>query len=611
MVLACLVFVAACSTADESVPTAPATSTTALDSVPTTQGSAPSTSPSTTTQVVQLSYTPTIDPGPCPFDEPVATSPQCGTIAVPEDRTDPTGRQVVLAVAIFPPQSGEESRPPLVYLEGGPGGEILEAIPFAYSTVIEPLNDDRSVVVFDQRGTGYSEPSLACPETEQLTFDLLADLLETEELTQRRLDALAPCQARWAAEGIDLGQYNSAASAADVDDIRRALGYLTWDLYGVSYGTRLALTIMRDHPDGIRSVVLDSTYPPEVDGVASILETADRALNEFYQACVADTGCSAAYGDIESLLFEVIASLNDEPVQISVGGLFTGDRYAVVLDGDSVLDLVFQSLYSEELLIAIPEMLADIRDGRYLKVEFLVALVLANQRFFAIGQNFSVQCNEEVAFADPAAVDAATQRFPQLVSLVEGAFTQSAYAFEFCALWGTGVGDAIEAEPVFSDIPALVVAGQFDPITPPSFGRAVADRLENGYFVEYPGLGHGVAAVEGCPISVTLSFLDDPTSAPDVSCAASMPPARFTVYLDDTSVELVEVAVNLLGEGREPSSQPPGRTWGLERSIGLVREPTKPLSWSKAIGVSQSSNWYSSCLGQSSVRTELWKRSIP
>ena len=467
---------------------------------------------------------------------------------MPEDRTDPTGRQVVLAVAIFPPQSGEESRPPLVYLEGGPGGEILEAIPFAYSTVIEPLNADRSVVVFDQRGTGYSEPSLACPETEQLTYDLLDDLLETEELTQRRLDALAPCQARWAAEGIDLGQYNSAASAADVDDIRRALGYQTWDLYGVSYGTRLALTIMRDHPDGIRSVVLDSTYAPEVDGVASIPETADRALNELCQACVADTGCSAAYGDIESLLFEVIALLNDEPVQISVGDLFTGDRYAVVLDGDSVLDLVFQSLYSEELLIAIPEMLADIRDGRNLKVEFLVALVLANQRFFAIGQNFSVQCNEEVAFADPAAVDAATQRFPQLASLVEGAFTQSAYAFEFCALWGAGVGDAIEAEPVFSDIPTLVVAGQFDPITPPSFGRAVADRLENSYFVEYPGLGHGVAAVEGCPISVTLSFLDDPTIAPDVSCAASMPPARFTVYLDDTAVELVEVAVNLLGE---------------------------------------------------------------
>ena len=253
------------------------------------------------------------------------------------------------------------------------------------------------------------------------------------------------------------------------------------------------------------------------------------------------------YGDIDELLFAVIDSLNETPASISVADLFTGTRHEAILDGDTVLDLVFQSLYSEDLLTQIPEMLADLRDGSYLKAEQLISLVVANQEFFAIGQNFSVQCHEEVAYSDPDAVALALVEFPHLASLVEGAFTQSVYAFEFCEAWGAGIGHPIEADPVFSAIPTLVTAGQFDPITPPSFGRAVADRLENAYFVEYRGVGHGVAAIAGCPLSVTLAFLADPTVEPDTSCADSMSPARFTVYTGDTSVELVEVAIELFG----------------------------------------------------------------
>lgn len=492
-------------------------------------------------------YEPMAEIALCRFDEPIGTDPECYTVTVPEDRSDPSGRQVTLAVAVFPATNGDDGDPPVVYLEGGPGGEILETITFAYEPVFATLNRNRALVLFDQRGTGFSEPSLACDELTDLAFDLLAEDLEVDEITRLRLDALAPCRDRWAADGIDLSHYNSAASAADAADIREALGYEEWDLYGVSYGTRLALTIMRDQPEGVRSVILDSTYPPEIDGVAFIPETADRALTELYAACTADAVCSATYGDLEDLLFRVVDDLNATPADISVRDVFTGQSYQAILTGDDVLGVTFQALYSDELLREIPEMLLDAEDGIFFKMELIISIVLANQQFFAIGQNFSVQCHEEVPFSTPEAVAATASAFPRLAALTEGAFTQSGYAFEFCPTWGAGVGADYENDPVVSSIPTLVVAGQFDPITPPEFGAAVASRLENATFIEYPALGHGVATFEGCPVIITLRFLDDPTAPVDASCVAEMPPVSFTVFTGDTSVTLESVTTESEG----------------------------------------------------------------
>ncbi len=531
----------ACSSApaDDTTPT----SGLALPSVTSTEAS-------TASSVVEPGETegPMFDPGRCPFDAPDGTSPICGTVTVPENREDPDGASVTLAVARFPARNDNATAPPLVYLEGGPGGEILEAIGFAYEPIFRDLNESRELILFDQRGTGFSEPALGCQELVDLGFELLDEVVPTEELIPLRLDALQPCVERWQAAGIDLSQYNSAASASDVADLRRALGVDEWDLYGVSYGTRLALTVMRDHPEGVRSVILDSTYPPEVDGVSSILGTADRALDELYAGCAAQETCQEAFGDLEELLFDVVDTLNAEPASAVVTDLFTLDRYDAVIDGDTVLDLVFQALYSEDLFADVPQMLQDLADGSTLKAELLLSLLLANQEFFAIGQNFSVQCHEEVPYGDPAAAESVVDEFPRLASLVDGAFTQSSYAFEFCEQWNAGVGDPIEALPVVSDIPTLVVAGQYDPITPPAFGEAVAERLANATFVEYPGLGHGVATGDGCPLSITLSFLDDPAGPIDASCVETMPPASFRVLGAPGEVTLQETEIEMLGE---------------------------------------------------------------
>ena len=563
----CMIVLAGCgSDSEESEPPSqpvesrlPTSTTLPGTAPPTTAGDGEAPPSPTAASTVERSvategYQPVFTTGSCPFQRPAGTDPTCGRLTVPENRDQPTGRQIELAVAIFPARL-TDSHPPVVYLEGGPGGEALESLPFSYETLFEFLDQERTVIVFDQRGVGHSNPSLSCPELLDLTYELLDEDIPNEEYVARELEVIDGCREGWLTEGVDLGNYNSAESAADVADLRVALGYGEWDLYGVSYGTRLALTVMRDHPEGIRSVILDSTYPPEVDGVASFLPGASRSFTELFDACASDPRCSSTYGDLEALLYSAVESLNTDPAEMWVIDFLTFEGYPALLDGDTLLALVYQGLYSDLIIPGLPQMVADAADGHYFKAQALMSLFLLNQAFFSVGHFLSVQCHEEVPFSDPAAVEARTREHRRLAPLVDGALVQSYEAPGFCRRWGAGTADPIENQAVESDIPSLVLAGRFDPITPPEFGRGVAERLENAWYVEFPTLGHGVTATEGCPQSVTLAFLDDPRTQPDTSCVSGMESIVFDVFDPAPDVRLVENRVGshsvLVPEGWE------------------------------------------------------------
>lgn len=509
-----------------AAPAAASTASTAAPSPAAPSTAAPAAGGPANTTVAAGGYEVSFTWEECPFGPLPDADPRCGYLSVPEDRSRPEEGRIRLAAAVFPARS-EEIHPPVVYLEGGPGGEALESLPFSYETLVKPLDDERTVIVFDQRGVGYSEPSLSCPEIRLLTFDLLAEDLPDDEWLARYTAVLRECREQWVSRGADLSDFNSAASAADVADLRLALGHPRWDLYGVSYGTRLALTVMRDHPEGIRSVVLDSAYPHQVDEIALTLRGAAGALDELFSACAADPQCSSAYGDLESLLFSTVDRLDDSPAEIEVIDYFTFRTYPALLDGGGLLSLVFLALYSEWSFPQIPRALAEIQDGRYSSAEELLSLFLANSAFLSIGLNVTIGCREEVPFSDPGLVSSELEAHPRLAPLIEGSLFELGNASEFCVAWGAGKADPIENRPVTSSIPALVMAGRFDPITPPDYGRRTAEHLGNAWLVEFPTLAHGVSTVEGCPRSIMLDFLADPFVEPDDACLADMPRVQF------------------------------------------------------------------------------------
>jgi pimeloyl-ACP methyl ester carboxylesterase len=401
---------------------------------------------------------------------------------------------------------------PVIKLAGGPGSSGLETAGYLLSKGMDAVLDRHDFVVFDQRGTGYSQPRLDCPERVEITPTLLGGGLSSQESQQAILDAFRGCRERLIAEGTDLSAYNSAASAADIVDLKSALGVDQWNLYGLSYGTRLALTLMRDHPEAVRSAVLDSVYPLQVNLYTALAPNAERAFNVFFARCAADPNCNTSYPDLRKVFYQLVDQLNAQPIPVSVSVASGTQR--VRLDGGLLIDVLFDGLYNPAVTATMPRMIYNIRGAEYAILRQRLALYFESTT--ALGMQMAVQCSEEIPFSLPQEAYAAAQGVqPQIAAY----YPQSVQPlFDVCTEWTTTPPDPRENLPVHSDIPALVLAGDGDPITPPDWGRMVAGDLSHAYFHEFPGNGHWVARSSPCAVQMALAFWENPTVDPGSIC---------------------------------------------------------------------------------------------
>lgn len=476
---------------------------------------------------------PSFETFPCPFMAMGNYRVECGTVQVPENRADPSSRTIKLAVAVF--RGSGPAADPVFYLEGGPGGHSVGVMgPVFPFVALRDLLEGRDVVLFDQRGVGLSTPNLDCTELTELSYAILDQQLSFEESDALSSAALLDCRERLVSEGVDLRFYNSAASAADINDIRLALGYEQINLYGISYGTRLALTTMRDYPQILRSVVLDSVYPPEASLVEAIVN-ADRAFSELYAACAADAACSAAVPDLRTLLFATVESLNAEPVMLEVTALPGGGRYDVLLTGDVLLSSLFSSMYQTTIIPTLPQMLLDISAGNYDGIRLLLGLFVELAKRISYGMYTSVQCAEEMPFTTQEEAALLLEQYSDYRAAAGSLAAPGIFAA--CAAWGLDAPDPIENLRVESDIPTLLISGGLDPITPPAWADSAALGLPNSHVYTVAGGGHGSSLTESCPGSLVAAFLDNPSAAPDASCLDEIV-VRFSMAGDAVEIEL-------------------------------------------------------------------------
>ena len=451
----------------------------------------------------------------CRFTPPSGWEVDCGDLIVPEIHSQPDGRTISLHVAILRTESDNPAPDPIVYLEGGPGGSSLESAQYIFPS-FGPFLTNRDVIFFDQRGVGLSEPSLNCLEFQKLAYQTIQEDLSLDEEATLATEAAMVCRDHLLRQSVNPAAYTSAENAADLNDLRLALGYEEWNLYGVSYGTKLALTTMRDFPDGIRSVVLDSTYPLQVDAYAEMSANASRAFRVLFDGCAADATCNYAYPDLETVFFDLVQQLNAAPANVSIDTInhFTHQPVeSALIDGDSFVDVFFGALYVSEIIPFLPEMIYDIRDGDYELLGLITEHSLLPSNFFSGGMHFSVQCGEEVLFSSQEEGAVAGEVYPELQS-----WADSDPIFTICQSWGAKEADPIENEPVVSDIRTLILAGEYDPITPPAWGELVDADLSNSVYFEFPDIGHGASFSSECALGITLGFFDDPTIEPDGSC---------------------------------------------------------------------------------------------
>lgn len=434
----------------------------------------------------------------------------CGYLTVPERHGEPDGPTIELAVVIINSTNPNPAPDPLVMLQGGPGGSTIDS--FTETMLGSELRADRDIVLFDQRGTLYSNPALQCDETLDLLLRTIDQQLSDDEEERLYQEALAVCHARLVRQGIDLADFDSIENAADIAALRAALGYEQFNLYGVSYGTLLALHAMRDYADGLRSVILDAVVPTQTNYILQAPSSQNRAFNELFRACAADPSCNAAYPNLERVFYDLVQAWDAQPVRIPLTDPDTGTTYQAVADGDVLLDGLFQMLYVTQLIPALPTMIYDLRDGDYAFFGRIYALLLFD-RTFSQGMYYSVICAEDADF-QPEDVPLAGVR----PKIAEDAERDAAAFVETCRAWDVPPLDPIVDVPVSSDIPTLVLNGRFDPITPPAFGEAAAQTLSRNYVFTFPNTGHGALTDSDCAIKIARAFLAAPQQTPQADC---------------------------------------------------------------------------------------------
>ena len=494
--------------------------TTPVTTIPTQASTQPSTQPIKPTANFRVAA--------CPF--PLGTgivdgqTIRCGYVTVPESRQNPNGAKVQLAVAIFKSPNVQNDVSPVVRLEGGPGGPSLDNwARYITSSNLSTFVFHHDLIMFDQRGTGYSTPSLKCPEILQLQYDTLNIHLSAATSEQMELQAVQTCHDRLLKAGVDLNAFNVQENAADVHDLIQALGYKQANLYGVSYGTRLALTTMRLYPSVIRSVVLDSVYPPQ-ENRTSLPSSAQRVFNVLFQGCAANTSCATQYPQLDNVFYQLVTTLNANPVHFQTTNAVTGKNYNVVMAGDDFVFVLFSALYASQLIPALPKMIFQVRDKDY----SILSQVYGEVEFddtFSDGMFYSDECSEDWSFLTQNDINSSMQGVtPQIQPALKSSLQQE---YDSCHIWNVQKAPAVQKQAVVSAIPTLVLTDEYDPITPPANGKQAAQTLKHSYYFLFPGLGHGAEYNAPCVNSIISAFDDTPTQQPSGACIATMGEPNF------------------------------------------------------------------------------------
>ncbi len=424
---------------------------------------------------------------PCRL-EGLASQAQCGTYEVFEDRAAKSGRKLPLRVVVVPALAAQPEPDPLVLLAGGPGQAASRV---QVLLALERIRRKRDIVLVDQRGTGDSNP-LEC-EPHPLEAGLAARFDDSGAV-----EKLRRCREGWAA---DVRHYTTPNAMDDLDEVRAALGYDKVNLWGVSYGTRAALVYLRQHPQRVRTAILDGVAPMGLYLPLNAPRDGQQALEKLLAHCEKDAACAKAYPDLRPRTEALLARLAAEPARVRVPHPRTGVPEELVLTRRAFLSELFGLLYSPEVASLVPLMLDRSARGDWAPfVALSVGLSEGQRRTMSHGLYYAVVCAEDAPFFDAAAVEREAK----------GTWFGPDMGLEtlaFCEGWPRGTLPQGYREPVKSDVPTLLLSGELDPVTPPAWAEEAKRTLSRGLHVVVPGVGHNTLGAD-CARSLMAEVLE-------------------------------------------------------------------------------------------------------
>jgi len=436
------------------------------------------------------------------------TAAYCTPFQVPENWDKPDGRRIDLKLAIVRSDAQVAERDLVVFLAGGPGQAATETYPRVQSG-FGPLLKHRNLILLDQRGTGSSHP-LSCKESPTDVDTAQVNELDLDRVRELTRACLTEIQAK-----SDPAQYTTSAAVRDLEAVRQALGGPELDLVGVSYGTRVAQEYARRHPDGVRSIVLDSAVPSELILGSEFAINLDDSLKAQFAACTATPPCAKAFGDPYANLYRLRDALAAKPVALDAHAPRTFAIEKKTLTAPMLASVVRLFAYSAETGALLPLSISRALAGDYAPLVG-EAEVLNDELsdFQGNGMQLSVIC------ADDA--DRLTDR-PEDAKLILGDALIRVIRAQ-CEIWPHGTRPDDFHQPLKSDKPVLVLGGEFDPVTPPRYGEAIVKNLPNGRLLVAKGQGHSVMG-RGCFPRLVGRFVETlDAKGLDAGCVAQFGP---------------------------------------------------------------------------------------
>lgn len=492
----------------------------------------------------------------CPFKGEIeyeAGDIECALLEVPENREKPDSRFIELLVVKLTSKPDDDDRPepssdagdlpqpapgrrddPVVYLTGGPGARVGY---YVKRLKEHGILEHRDLYILEQRGIGSSDDF--CPEY-QRRKPKAANVATFAERLEADLARARDCAENATAAGVDLSGYHTFENARDLRALRLALGLERWNVWGISYGSILGQAYLKVDPEGIRAIVLDAIVPLDVRHNPWAWQTVSwyvRDLEKLDELCREDPGCGRRYPDLADRIRDAAAAVRDNPIAVAVKDTERYPTGTAHLFSDVAAFLPFTLLYEQSEYPTLPGLIhawtaaVERRDEAVFKL-----IALAGSEFFDSSQGMAnaILCLDGDAEAQVIAARADLETHPVLAAAIGSEHSYQRFA-ELCGEHAMAPRDAAEFAPVVSDVPALLLAGDMDPITPPPLAEAIVPGFHNGTFAVFPFAGHGPSRSVECAGDMLNLFFDDPAATPDLSCVETMAAPRFRAPLYRTN----------------------------------------------------------------------------
>ncbi|MEM7086875.1 MAG: alpha/beta fold hydrolase [Bacteroidota bacterium] len=444
-----------------------------------------------------------------------------GLLSVPEKWDSPESNTIKIAVTVLKNREQIDGAEAVVFIQGGPGASGVQNI---WSWVNHPLREKNDIVLFDIRGTGFSEPRL-CPDLGKTFLEILAKNQTSSEDEKQKTEAALLCKQDLISRGVDINTYNSTSVARDVHALKSQLGYSNWNVYGVSYGTYMAQVYASLYTTDVKSLVLDSSIASIETYYTENTTNFMHSLSKVFEGCKNDPECNQQYPNLEAVFYETIAILQKEPITVSVDkGLIDSEEFTYNAEDFKIA--IQQALYNKQLVEVIPLLIFQFRHRNEGALGNLVA-AFSSLLGLDYGVYYSVSCNEALPKNEWSAYQNKSAVNPKL----KGGLSFYKSDFDVCQRWNRNRVDSLMVPQDISHLsastfPVLIFSGEYDPITPVTNGDKVARRFRNAYAIEATTYGH-VPSFTKIGNEVAVAFINDPNKKPDMNAFSKAKPVQF------------------------------------------------------------------------------------